>query len=251
MSNLDSILSKLQKLKAKAESASEIGNAAEASAFMAKVRELLVRHELSMSDVEYANVRDKDPIRQGDRVGETSTQRRLWQERLGTVIAKAFFCRILANRGTDAIWFVGRDSHRLMAEYLYTRLRHELESNSNREYKRLRSRLRRKGQPLDESHEFKESFRREYIDTIHARLRAMQEEEKLEAAKTGVSIIRLTNALTQVNEFVDDKYKSKNKGLRSRSASNEAGRNLGRKYGERANLSVNGVNEGSSPKQIK
>jgi hypothetical protein len=47
----ESILDKMKKLLAKAESAKEIGSLAEAEAFMAKVNELLMLHNLSMFDL--------------------------------------------------------------------------------------------------------------------------------------------------------------------------------------------------------
>jgi hypothetical protein len=247
----DSIMAKLAKLKAHADSASDLGNAAEAASFMAKVRDLLVKHELSMSDIEYSSTLEADPVKKGSWVGETTTQRRRWSEDLAAVIARSFFCRILVARRSDSILFVGRASHRVMAEYLYVRLRDDVETSGKKEYKRLRSRLRRTGGDLSDSHEFKEAFRREYTKTISERLSEERRREKKEASSTGTSLIRLDQALVRVDDYLKEIGTTRAKGLRNRGSANDLGRDLGREYGKRANLNINGVNEGSTPKKLR
>ena len=56
------ILEKLGKIKNHMESAKEIGNEAEAQAFAAMLQTLLLKHKLSLTDVEYASEMKDEPI---------------------------------------------------------------------------------------------------------------------------------------------------------------------------------------------
>ena len=51
---MENVIDKLRKIMAHAASAREIGNLAEAEAFAAKAQELLLRHKLDMTEVEFA-----------------------------------------------------------------------------------------------------------------------------------------------------------------------------------------------------
>lgn len=247
--SIDDVLAKLKKIKDHADSAASLGNAAEAASFAAKLNELLVKHELTMSDVEYAKLPEKDPIARGGWVGATASTRCLWQENLASVLARPFLCRFLVSRGTDAICFVGRASHRVAVEYLYVRLRNEIEELSRLEYKRLRSRLRRAGGDLSISHEFKESFRDGYIKTIRDRLR--DENQTNRAGATGAALVRLTNALALVDEVMKEQGVRDARDLSGRDRTNALGRALGSEHGKRANLNVDGVGSGATRGQIR
>lgn len=245
MSSMDDIIRKLAKLRAKAEGPGT--TAEEAATFAAKFQELLVKHELTMSDVDMAKALDADPMGRTFVTGDGVNQRRLWQERLAGTIARAFLCRILVYQGQDAVSFVGRKTHREMAEYVYSRLRDELEDLSNREYKRLRSRLRRAGEPLEKSHDFKPAFRKAYILEIDRRLKAQRaaEEAKLKSAGSGVAIVRLSNALARADEFIENEIKTvKLKAPKSKVSYNELGQARGRHHGSRANLRPDGLKKG-------
>lgn len=246
----DKIIEKLAKLKAHAESAEAIGNQEEAAAFAAKFQELLMKHELTMSEIEFKRVASDDPMGREFATGGGAGQRRLWQEQLASVIASAFFCRILVYKGSDLIAFVGRETHRQAAEYVYSRLRRELEETSKREYKSLRSKLRRNGEDLENSHGFKTSFRRAYVRTIQQRLKAQRQSEKEQIEGTaggGTALIRLDTALVKVDEYMKEQLRTKSaKGLRGQSGSNELGRQRGEHHGRKANLGADGLGSGNA-----
>lgn len=250
----ESVLSKLAKLKSHADSARGLGNAEEASAFAAKVSELLAKHELTMSDVEYARVEEDDLFGKEFSSGAGAGQRRGWQEFLARVIARSFFCKILVYPGSDMLSFVGRESHRKSAEYVYSRLRRELEETANKEYKRFRSRLRRNNEPLEESHGFKASFREGYTSTIDQRLREQRREQKQEAKETGSgkALVRLDNVMKKTAKYMASLNTSNAGSVRGRrSRFNSRGRRRGQEHGRRANLSANGVGGGTSRGKIE
>ena len=60
----EKILEKLGKIKAMADSAKEIGNEAEAQAFAAMLQNLLLKHKLDMTDVQYGVHLQEEPVEQ-------------------------------------------------------------------------------------------------------------------------------------------------------------------------------------------
>ena len=62
MKTSENLIEKIQKLMAKAESAKNMGSTAEAEVFAAKVNEMLMKHNLSMMDVE--SYKTESPVMQ-------------------------------------------------------------------------------------------------------------------------------------------------------------------------------------------
>ena len=109
----EKIIEKLQKLMAHEKSAREIGSAAEADAFAAKVSELLLEHKLSMSEVEIANVDQDDPIVDESfwphEHGANFTLRHVsWQLHIAVHVSKLNFCEIMSHWRSNGISIVGR-----------------------------------------------------------------------------------------------------------------------------------------------
>ena len=121
------IVEKLRKLVEHERSARGIGNLEEAETFAAKIQELLVRHKLEMSDVEYRAEEEDEPVLKEfipaeEWTGVSSTLRlKNWIGILVATVAKANFCQ--AVRSGKGIYLVGRQSDReaskLMFQYLY------------------------------------------------------------------------------------------------------------------------------------
>lgn len=110
------ILKKIRKLIDHAESAAQIGSAAEAANFAAKVQELLDRHNLSLSDIErekqIQSEIDAEPISEIDQYIAG------WQSRLLAVIAEANGCAAMYEKfGTQIV--VGRQSDRKVTIRIY------------------------------------------------------------------------------------------------------------------------------------
>lgn len=255
----DSVITKLAKLKAKAESAAEIGNAEEAAIFTAKFQELMLRHELTMSEIEYAQTREDDPIDRQyvtDPTGKVN-QRRKWQQDLAGSVARAFMCEIIVHPGSNSITFVGRESHRQCAVYVYTHLLQDLarlvEQEYDREWKACESDPSR---TVKECRGFKAAYRAGFVQAIQQKVRAKIQEEKKRArqakGESGVALIRIDNAEKAVREFMDTKLNlSRAGGLNGSRAGNSNGRRRGYDAGSRASIAANAVgSSGGASKQL-
>jgi hypothetical protein len=146
MSPKDKILDKLAKLAAKAESAAEIGNQAEAEAFAAKVQELLLRHQIADWEVVDAQGKLggktlKDRVVQkwwrAEDYGLTYKRKRsAWAENLGSFLAHSFDCQMRIVTGSNTVVFYGIDDDVEVLCQLYATLLTKLEKMSQRSYDR-------------------------------------------------------------------------------------------------------------------
>lgn len=134
------VLDLIKKLNAKAESAAQIGSAAEAEAFAAKVTDLLLQYNLSMDDLPASECRedtvDKELFDPEDFGVKAKRSRVQWQETLAVEVAQANFCRILVQPGRNSVSFIGRRHNREVAMWLYATLVGDLETAADRSYVR-------------------------------------------------------------------------------------------------------------------
>ncbi|HEY6327854.1 MAG TPA: DUF2786 domain-containing protein, partial [Blastocatellia bacterium] len=106
---------KIRKLITHAESASNIGNAAEAEAFAARVTELLIKHKLSMEEV-WSDGEARITIGE-----ERIPGRKNWMRLLAQAISKSHACEFLV--APDRLIFIGPDGDREVTVYLFYKLR--------------------------------------------------------------------------------------------------------------------------------
>ena len=120
----EKVIDKIRKLYAKAESCEKIGNQAEGEAFAAMVNQLLIKHNLSMASVEWAQRNEEDPIAkewvdfQAYNIN-IKHHRFQWPEQLASLICRAHFCKLLISGNTNELCFVGHKSNHEVAEYLF------------------------------------------------------------------------------------------------------------------------------------
>lgn len=125
MSTPSEVLGKLAKLIKHQESATAIGSLAEAEAFADKIQELLTRHKLEMSDVQFIEQEKTEPI-DSEYVNPISlgvkkeTKRILWQEDLARAVGYCNDCQILVTNAGNTAYFVGRKSDRGICIQLHT-----------------------------------------------------------------------------------------------------------------------------------
>lgn len=124
----DPIIEKLIKLIAHEKSARGIGNQAEAEAFASRIQELLTRHKLSMSEVEFQFREEREPIgrtevRGYDIGGRSKTCLTPWRHQIASAIAYANGSHCVYH-ATDksTFYFIGRESDREIAKILYVYL---------------------------------------------------------------------------------------------------------------------------------
>lgn len=258
---LKRIAAKLRKIMDKANSAEQIGNAEEAATFTAKAQELLTRYQLTMSDVEYAAQDDDDPLGKEYHNASSGYRRVAWMQDLGSAVARAFFCRILVYPGSTGLAFVGRQSHREAAIYVYGRLVREVLRLQDEGYDAIWRETRDKLKhdvPKAEwvraaraaQYGFKAAFRNAFVHTVRRRLREQeklhqQEAEASASTDNGMALIRLDTAHKAADRWLKENIKTSScSGLNGQWSGNTAGRRAGAQAGMNANLSANGVQRG-------
>lgn len=266
----EKIIDKLRKLMAKAASADQLGNEEEAATFAAKAQEWLVRHELTMDEVQYQALADEDPLgttivypNGRDYVGKTMTQskrqrracRVQWQEDLASAVCHAYFCQYLVHSRSDSLTFIGRKSHREIAEYVFTTLVRELRRLYELEYRRARVQYAREDR-LDELRGFKDGYKLGFIRTVRERLReqAKAARAQAKAETSSFALIRLDNAAEAVERYKKEKIKTVSAAsLNGTYTSHEDGVRRGSNAGRNVDISGRGLRSGggsSGPKLL-
>lgn len=225
----EKIMDKLGKIKAHMESAQELGNEAEAQAFAAKLQEMLLKHKLEMTDIQYTQHLKEEPVEEM-RVGgdyeyrgkkrfmtnypdvEVTHRRCEWAEDLMRVIARAHSCSFLVSKGTSALWIVGRKSDAAVAEYLFIVLLRAAEKMSHAEYMKFRRACRKEGEGnkeltaelLAQTHGFKDSWLKGFIQRLSQRF--YDEQRKMEQDTTGTALMRINKEALAVKEYLEGRF---------------------------------------------
>lgn len=256
MTAKDVITQKLVKLLTHARGAEAIGNAAEAAAFAAKAQELLDKHELTMSDVEYAAIQKEDPISEANavRASKPSKVRIKWQEDLADIVARGHHCRIvLVWRGGNRFYFVGRESHRALAEHVYVQLVDFAEAQSYRDYATQWQERKRAGYGKGERTDpgFRAAWYRGFNQAISERMREQRREteRKARAEGHGLALIRLDNADQAVQRYMKEVMRTRRStAIRGQSSASATGRAQGYQHGRNVSIRRGLGETGSQPK---
>jgi hypothetical protein len=172
----DNLLSKIKKLLAKAASCRAIGSQAEAEAFATKAQSMLDEHKLSMSDLEFEQMKQDDPINR-ERInwsdfGLSMKHKRCnWLEALSHIVSKAHGCRFLVRTKTNLITFIGRKVDRQVAIYVTGTLARAIEELSNARYNSFYYEME-KAKTQWRARGFRESYIMGFIAAIAARYAA-------------------------------------------------------------------------------
>ncbi len=146
----------LRKLMAQADGEKAVGNMAAAEAFAAKAQELLLKHKLEMSDVEFAAEEVNEPVLGEVIIGDDLLEKEYGYDRkrndrwvgiLMNACAHANFCKVLSMRGgKNRMTIVGRASDREVSKALFTYLSNAClemaprEADMNEAYERIERR---------------------------------------------------------------------------------------------------------------
>lgn len=251
------IAAKIKKLLAKADSAMQFSTAEEAQAFADKAAALMEEHELEMTDIEYADALTSDPIGttwvapRDAKSNEKRTRRRTaWSEDLAQVLAHHNFCAYMVQTSSPVIGFTGRKSHREVVAFLFQTLTGEIERICVREDSRAWAKMG------SAARGFPTSFKRGFVEAVRRRLREAAEARKKEqeATGTGTALIRLSTTREAAAKYQKERWSTISAAaISGRMSANAYGRQVGREYGERANLTGNGLNkgQGGGPKLLK
>jgi hypothetical protein len=247
-------LSLIQKLLAKADSAASIGSTEEAAAFAAKASELLLRHKLSLSDLEVLAEQESDPMFDGyyDVTADPAAKlprtknRTQWLTMLANVLCRAHFCRMLVITGEKTIRIIGRESDVMIVRYLYATLAREGYRLGISYEKQIRYKANKEGTSVPPR--LAASFRLGFIAAIQERLTKMRREVEQQAGQH--AIVRFHQADRDVQDYLDNLKRrgqvGKVKAL-TISGTNQQATQAGYAAGQRAALHQ-GLNQGGTTK---
>lgn len=246
-SKMNSLMQKIAKLQAKAESAKDIGNLAEAEAFATKVTSLMDEYKLTMTDIEFSVYVKDDPVDEqvipGIFFGQGINKRRQgWIEQLAMAIAKANSCKIYVRDKSNAITFVGKSSDRHMAIYAFCVLASKLDTISRTELEEA------KGRGEDTPRVWRQSWLKGAVFGIGQKLKK-EKEEKYAGMSSSTSLVRLDQGMKEVEDWWKKQRKFRraaNLGGRVSDSAYDAGKAHGSSMG--FNKGISG--SGSSPKQL-
>lgn len=206
----EKLMVRIAKLVAKERGTRELGNEAEAQAFAAKVQELLTRHKLTMTEVELAAQTDDDPMGTtvADGGGLRGRARRVgWQEGLAGVVARAHFCQILVYPGSSRVAFVGRESDREVAVYMWETLSAFANRASRADCRRFRRECKAEDGDALRARGYKAAWRGAFVAGLGTRYREERARLRRELGHTaGMSLVRLDSARADVEAYAKDAY---------------------------------------------
>ena len=223
---MDAVIDKLRKIIAMSDSAKSIGNLAEAEAFATKAQELLLKHKLDMSDVEFSAEELNEPVLsevlEADELLDMTHKQRQdkWIGILISAVTKANFCRALGYRRSNRYTVVGRASDRQAATELFQYLSKAAIEMAPREALAHGA--------INTKKSFISAFKLGFASAIARRLTVKAAELKAGAQVQG--LIRID----QMTRATDDKFKElfpNTQNARVTRARNYTGYQAGRTYG--------------------
>lgn len=222
------IINKLAKMLRHQESAREIGSIAEAEAFATRIQELLDKHKLGMSDIQFVEQGAAEPIDEervsADKLGVKYESKRIeWQEDLACAIARANDCETLISNHSNSAFFVGRKSDR---ETCITLLRYfiglivemsekaaaEAKDNERQSLKQKLGRWYSGAELRWRMCDFRRSYCAGASDAIQRRLYEQlrkREKQLKKQENTSPALIHLRNTKEAISQFLEDKFKDR------------------------------------------
>lgn len=225
--------------------------AEESAAFASKANELLLKHKLSMTDLEFEQLDTDDAMAKeyfdpSDVMRWVGKGRRsVWLENLVEGITRANFCRILVIPGSKKVAVLGRVSDIAIAKYLTHVLVREAERLSVLYERQERVGAERQGLPMPK--EPKKAFLLGFTDAVLERLQTIREQVQQQGGKHAV--VRFQQADHAVQAFFDKGKYDKAGGFgNSARTGNLSAWEAGRKAGKTVDIQ-SGLNGGAAGKQ--
>lgn len=278
----ENVMRKLAKIKALKESAESIGSEGEAMAAAAMLNELLLRHKLEMTDIQWEQEIKEEPVEAypvggGVKCGgresdwkntykdypdvEVKKKRIQWSEDLARMISRAYGCQWLLNTGSSRITFVGRKSNVAVVEYMYITMYRVVEALSWKEYKTARNKVKWesiKEYPkamqskvkvdYSELEGYRNAWINGFVNRVREMLNDMREKEQADTS-AGTALMRIDKDKQAVALYMN-RYKNGAPMLNGRSSWNEAGQKAGRAKANEVGITARGMNKSVANKQI-
>ena len=169
---------------------------------------------------------------------EAVNRRRAWAERLASIIARAYACRILVVSGRSYIIFVGHQSNAVVCEYLFLTMVRAAEKMSDNAAKAFRSQYRAEHGTGDTPTGYRDSWLMGFATRIAERLEAERDSfAKVESQST--ALVRVNKEAIAVDSFMNDKYKNKANSIGGNRGFNRDGYEQGKKAANAINIRNN------------
>lgn len=221
------IIDKLAKLLRHQESAKAIGSIAEAEAFATRIQELLTKHKLEMSDIQFVEQETAEPIEDEYVTPRTlgikhESKRVMWQENLASAIARSNDCSTLISNHSNVAYFVGRKSDREICVALFRYFLNlivemaDREAESAKEDERTKLKIARPwytGADLRwHMRDFRVSYSKGMSAAIQSRLmerrRSLESELKKQATES-TALIHLRKTSEAIDKYLEDMFKDR------------------------------------------
>jgi len=116
------IVDKIKKLHEKAKGANDIGSLEEAKIFAKKVKELMDKHKIDMSQIEFTDYSKEDVesmVILWANCGHKNVQKaELWTRNLAVMVAQYCNCRVFSYKGTNRLIAYGRHTDLEVLEHM-------------------------------------------------------------------------------------------------------------------------------------
>jgi hypothetical protein len=272
----EKVIAKLAKIKAHQKSAESIGSEAEAMHFARMLNELLMKHNLEMTDIEWEAEVKEEPVERFTVGGgtvwskdykrqtykdypdvEIKNRRCAWSEDLARMISRTYGCDWLLRPGSSVITFVGRKSNVAIVEYMYITMLRTVESLSWKEYKTARNKTKwaqikhlPKAQQSTAFVDYGEleGYRASWIEGFVGRVSEMLwDVRKAEKADTSAStaLVRINTDAIATRAYMNSLNSKSAKALRGNSGYNAAGRAAGCAKANEVGLTARGMKGGA------
>lgn len=236
---MSDIIEKLAKIREKQESAEKIGSFAEAQIFAAKLEELLIKYNLSLSEIEYDKQFGDEQIEyhhlSWENYGLKTTKRRCgWLERLASIVTKYNGCKILCTKGTNKLIIVGKESNAAIAEYMIGVLAKSCYDMMCVEYNKIYRKLQLEGR-TSEMKDWTQCFYFGFATGIKEKLKnEMEKTKQSEQTENSTALVRLDKNIKEVDDFLQGRTNkaSRLSGFRT----NEQGIKSGMESAEKVNI---------------
>jgi uncharacterized protein DUF2786 len=199
-------IDKIRKMLAHSKSAGAIGSESEAHAFATKIQELLSKHKIQLSEVEYAKLDETDPVTMRwvdfESAGIQKKKVRIgWHERVADFTCEAYYCSFTVSTGSSDLCFIGRSTDIDAAEQVFLYLVRVASNLADREYVKYFHECKRAGDAT-KARGFRSSYLLGFATRLGERYQEEKERMREEAARTGLALVRLTDALVAVEAYL-------------------------------------------------
>lgn len=261
MIDMNILVERIKKMHAKAESAKQLGNEAEAFAFASAVQKLLLKHNLEMTDVEAALAAKEDPVKahyfDPEVFGLKAPKKRrpqLWSELLTRIVADAHLCGILHVYKSSQFLIIGTRQNRQACEFMIVFLMRYAEQHSEQDYVRYFYQCKAEGD-VTKAQGYKAAWLLGFVSRLAERYKKDQAEVIKEVEQVNPhALIRLKNQMVVVNEvrgkLADGPKRSEQKAPDMFKDGSGAGLADGMKHGDQVQLKGMGLHQPKSDRQV-